>query len=149
MSDNRVLHALKGGGGSITSGVWAGQKAVISTSAGRVKVFERQEEVASFSTHAGEATAVALHPSGDIIASVSVDKSYVLYDLTTSAAATQVYSNSGMLSMVLLCDTTNDAGQLLYAYNFIRTVIYLLLEARMDRLSSSTSRQERKPLLLI
>ncbi|KAF7510300.1 hypothetical protein GJ744_006796 [Endocarpon pusillum] len=110
MSENRVLHALKVGGGSITSGVWAGPKAVISTSAGRVKVFERQEEAASFSTHAGEATAVALHPSGDIIASVGVDKSYVLYDLTTSAVATQVYSNTA-----LVCVQFHPDGHLLAA----------------------------------
>ncbi len=110
MSDNRILHALKGGGGPITSGVWAGSKAVISTSAGRVKAFERHEEVASFSIHAGEVTAVALHPSGDIIASVGVDKSYVLYDLTTSAVATQVYSNSGIVPLASICDCANNAG---------------------------------------
>jgi pre-mRNA-processing factor 19 len=101
LSGNRVLHTLKGGGGSITAGVWAGSKAVISTSAGRLKVFEEQTEVASFGAHAGEATALALHPSGEIVASVGVDKSYVLYDLTSSAIATQVYSNSGTLVLAL------------------------------------------------
>lgn len=99
--ENRVLNGLKGGGGSITGGVWSGSKPVVCTSAGRVKVFEGQEELASFGAHAGEVTAVALHPSGDIVASVGVDKSYVLYDLTTSAVATQVYSNSGMFPTLL------------------------------------------------
>ena len=96
MPQNRILQPLKGGGGSITGGVWAGAKAVISTSAGRVKIFQGQEEVASFGTHAGNVSAMALHPSGDMVASVGVDKSYVLYDLTTSTVGTQVYSNSGM-----------------------------------------------------
>jgi pre-mRNA-processing factor 19 len=90
---------LKGGGGSISGGVWAGSKAVISTSVGRVKVFEGQEEMASFGAHAGEVSAVALHPSGDMAASVGVDKSYVLYDLSASSVATQVYSDSGMSPM--------------------------------------------------
>lgn len=110
MSENRVLHALKGGGGAITGGVWAGSKAVISTSRGSVKVFEGQEEVASFDAHAGEVTSVALHPSGDIVASVGVDKSYVLYDLTTTVVATQVYSNSGEWLMSPICNVTNDTG---------------------------------------
>jgi pre-mRNA-processing factor 19 len=99
---NRVLQALKGGGGSITGGVWAGSKAVISTSAGQVKVFEGPQEGASFGTHAGDVSAVALHPSGDMVASVGVDKSYVLYDLTTSTVGTQVYSNSGLSPLALL-----------------------------------------------
>jgi len=110
ISENRVVHVLKGGGGSITGGFWAGSKAVISTSAGILKVFEGQEETTSFAAHAGEVTAVALHPSGEIVASVGVDKSYVLYDLTTWDIATQVYSSSGMLLMASKCGSTNDAG---------------------------------------
>lgn len=58
--------------------------------------------MASFGTHAGEVSALALHPSGDVVASVGVDKSYVLYDLTTSAVGTQVYSNSGTCLPALL-----------------------------------------------
>jgi pre-mRNA-processing factor 19 len=107
---NRVLQVLKGGGGSITGGVWAGSRAVISTSAGRVKIFDGQEEMASFTAHAGEATAVAVHPSGVLVASAGVDKSYVLYDLTTSAVVAQVYSNSGMLLMASECSIPNDSG---------------------------------------
>jgi hypothetical protein len=144
MPENRVLHALKGGGGSITGGVWAGSRAVISTSAGRVKMFEGQEEVASFGAHAGDVTAIGLHPSGDIVASVGVDKSYVLYDLASSAIATQVYSNAGTLSTALINENTNIPGQLLHAYSSILMVICWLQGPRMDRLSSSMSRQERK-----
>lgn len=147
MSDNRVVHALKGGGGSITSGVWAGSKAVISTSAGRVKIFEGQEEAASFGAHAGEVNAVALHPSGDIVASVGGDQSYVLYDLTTTAVVTQVYTTSGMLLMASISDTANHAGQVLHACNFILMVIYWLQGRKMDRSSSLISGPERKPPL--
>ena len=95
ISQERVLQALKGGGGAITATVWAGTRAAISTSAGRVKVFEAQQEVASFDVHAGAATGIALHPSDDILASVGEDKSYVLYDLESMSLITQVYSDSG------------------------------------------------------
>jgi WD40 repeat protein len=139
VSHNRVLNALKGGGGSITGGVWASSKAVISTSAGRVKIFEGQEELASFAAHAGEVTAVALHPSGDMVASVGGDKSYVLYDLTSTDAVSQVYTNSGMLRLTLMYDIINNAGQLLHACNFILMVIYWLRGRKMDRSSSSIS----------
>ena len=77
---------------------------MISTSAGRVKIFDGQDEVASFGAHAGDVSAIALHPSGDIIASVGVDKSYVLYDLTASTVATQVYADSGMSPLTVSAD---------------------------------------------
>jgi pre-mRNA-processing factor 19 len=95
ISNQKVVEALKGGGGAITDGLWAHSRAVISTASGKVKIFEAQQEVASYSVHAGEATGLTLHPSGDILASVGVDKSYVLYDLETDVVLTQVYSNSG------------------------------------------------------
>ena len=95
VSQNRVLQAIKFGGGTITDGLLSDTKAIISTSAGRVQVFEGQNEVASFDAHAGAACALALHPSGSILASVGVDKSYALYDLDTFKLVTQVYTNSG------------------------------------------------------
>ncbi len=93
--DQRVLQALKGGGGSITSAVWAGSRAVVSTSTGKVKIFEGQSELATFSAHGGEITGIALHPSGAILASVGVDKSYVLYDVESMVTITQVHTESG------------------------------------------------------
>jgi len=96
LPQNRLLKPLKGGQGAITGGLWADDRAVISTSTGSVKVFEDDQEVASFSAHAGSANAVALHPSGSILASVGEDKTYVLYDLESSQILTQVSSNSSM-----------------------------------------------------
>lgn len=95
LAENRVLETLKGGSGPITDTVWVGNKAAIATSTGVVKVFEGASEIASFNTHAGEATALAVHPTGDILASVGVDKSYVLYDLTTSTVVAQIFSDTG------------------------------------------------------
>jgi len=95
ISEQRVLQALKGGGGSITDAIWAGSRAVVATESGRIKVFQGQEELATFSSHAGRITSIALHPSGDILASVGVDKSYVMYDLDSLTTLTQIYTDSG------------------------------------------------------
>ncbi|KAJ9193035.1 hypothetical protein DTO166G4_8209 [Paecilomyces variotii] len=97
LSKKQVVQTLKTDG-AVTDAVWAGDKAVISSSKGVVKVFENGAEVASFNLHAGEATALAVHPTGDIVASVGVDKSYVIYDLATSHVVTQVWSDSNLIS---------------------------------------------------
>lgn len=93
LSQKRVLQTLKVDG-PITDAVWAGEKAVIATSTGAVKVFENGNEVAAFNAHAGEVTALALHATGDLVGSVGVDKSYVLYDLTTNSVVTQIFSDA-------------------------------------------------------
>ena len=82
-------------GSPVTDTLWAGSKAIVGTSSGAVKAFENGVEVASFFGHAGAVTALALHPSGDILASVGVDKSYIFYDLTSSVQVLQIYTNSG------------------------------------------------------
>lgn len=94
LSKQQVVQTLKAGG-PVTDAVWAGNKAIVASATGAVKVFENGTEIANFTSHAGEVTALAVHPSGDIIGSVGVDKSYVLYDLTTSSPITQIFSDSG------------------------------------------------------
>lgn len=81
--------------GPVTDAAWAGDKAVIGSATGSVKIFENGVEVASFASHAGEVTSVAVHATGDIVASVGVDKSYVLYDLSTNTVITQIFSDAG------------------------------------------------------
>ncbi|KAJ5101949.1 hypothetical protein NUU61_004171 [Penicillium alfredii] len=93
-----VVQTLKADG-PVTDATWAGNKAVVGSSTGTVKVFENASEVASFSSHAGEVTALAVHATGDIVASVGVDKSYVLYDLSTNAAITQIFTDAALLSV--------------------------------------------------
>ena len=68
---------------------------VIVTTSGAVVVTQGGSVQAKFHQHAGEATDVAVHPCGDLLASVGIDKSYVLYDLQESKVLTQVYSDSG------------------------------------------------------
>lgn len=81
-------------GTTITDAIWAGNKAIVGTSAGTVKAFENGVETSSFSGHAGEVTALALHPSGDIFASVGMDKSYIFYDLMSYTQALQITTDS-------------------------------------------------------
>ena len=82
-------------GSLVTDSLWAGNRTVTGTSAGTVKILEDGNELASFSGHAGEVTGLAVHASGDILASVGVDKSYILYDLTSFAQSLQIFTNSG------------------------------------------------------
>lgn len=94
LSQKSVAQTLKTDG-PVTDATWAGNKAVVSSATGSVKVFENGTEVASFASHAGEVTSVAVHATGDIVASVGVDKSYVLYDLSTNTVITQIFSDAG------------------------------------------------------
>lgn len=93
LAEKRVIQALQTNG-PVTDALWAGDKAVVASSTGTVKVFEGGNEVASFNSHAGEATALGLHATGDIVASVGADKSYVLYDLTMNSVVSQVFSDA-------------------------------------------------------
>ncbi|KAJ5874175.1 uncharacterized protein N7529_002605 [Penicillium soppii] len=98
LAQKSVVQTLKMDG-PVTDATWAGDKAVVSSATGSVKVFENGAEVASFNAHAGEATAVAVHATGDLVASVGVDKSYVLYDLATNKVASQIFSDAALLSV--------------------------------------------------
>lgn len=93
LAEKRVVQAFQTNG-SVTDALWAGDKAVVASSIGTVKVFENGNEAASFNSHAGESNALALHATGDIVASVGADKSYVLYDLTTNSVVSQIFSDS-------------------------------------------------------
>lgn len=97
LSQKSVVQTLKTDG-PVTDATWAGNKAVVGSSTGSVKVFENGAEVASFTSHAGEVTAVTVHATGDIVASVGVDKSYVLYDLTTNTVVSQIFCDAGKKS---------------------------------------------------
>lgn len=80
----------------VTDTIWSGSKVMLATSKGSVKVIDSGNEVASFSEHAGPATSVSVHPSGEILASVGADKSVVFYDLSTLSRVARVYMDSCM-----------------------------------------------------
>ena len=97
LAKKEVVQTLEGGMGTITRSAWAGDRAILAMSSGTVKVFKSGSESASFTAHAGEARDLAVHPSGNILASVGVDKSFVVYDLEFSTVITRVHTKSGML----------------------------------------------------
>ncbi|KAL8691393.1 MAG: hypothetical protein Q9224_004189, partial [Gallowayella concinna] len=96
VSDKAITEELDVGSGRVTDTLWAESRAIAATSTGSVKIFESGQEIASFSGHSGEVTALAVHPSGDILASVGVDKSYIFYDLTSNTVATQVLTDAAL-----------------------------------------------------
>ena len=81
--------------GGINHGAWARDSAVVATASGAVVVTQEGAVKAKFQQHAGAATAVAAHPSGELLASVGVDKSLVLYDLQHGKVLTQIFSDAG------------------------------------------------------
>ena len=97
ISNDEISYTLEVGPGTITDVLWAHTRAVFATSKGKIEVFDQGTKAASFASHAGSVTAVALHPSGEILASVGSDKSYTLYDLPAGTQATQVYTDSRKL----------------------------------------------------
>ena len=108
VSQNKLVQALKGAAGAITDALWWNNHAVIAAESGAVKIFKGAAEIANFTSHAGSCTALAMHPSGELLASVGVDKSYVFYDLAGLKAVTQVYSDSGMSWPCCQCEPSAD-----------------------------------------
>jgi pre-mRNA-processing factor 19 len=102
ISKKQAVHTLVFGKGHITDAIWWDTRPVVSTSTGAVKIFEGEKEIKSFAVHAGSATGLALHPTGDLLASVGSDKSYVVYDLVSMAQVTQVFTDSGLTSSLWL-----------------------------------------------
>jgi pre-mRNA-processing factor 19 len=96
ISQNKILLELfdVASVGGVTDSLWAGRLAVFATSSGEIKIFDNGSEVSKYHEHRGEVAALALHPSKEILASVGTDKSYILYDLTTSTKAMQVFTDS-------------------------------------------------------
>lgn len=88
------MHALKAGG-AVTATTWWGSRQIVATSTGAVKVFENGAEIAELGSHAGAATSLAMQPTGDILASTGVDKSFIFYDLITMKVASHIYTDSG------------------------------------------------------
>lgn len=83
------------GAGAILSGAWANDKQAVSTANGTVVVAQEGAIQGKFQQHAGAATALATHPSGELLASAGYDKSYIVYDLSTMHVLTQVFGDIG------------------------------------------------------
>ncbi|CAO2655461.1 Nn.00g105250.m01.CDS01 [Neocucurbitaria sp. VM-36] len=90
LSQAKVVQALKAGS-AVTATAWWGERAIVATSAGTVKIFEQGNEIAQVGSHAGAVTSISLHPSGSILASAGADKRFALHDLSTFKTVSQVY----------------------------------------------------------
>jgi pre-mRNA-processing factor 19 len=95
LSEKQTLHTMKCGEGSITAALFWEKKPVLAMSTGAIKIFGNGNVIGEMLVHAGAATDVSLHPSGDILASVGEDKSIVYYDLTTMKQVGRIFTQSG------------------------------------------------------
>lgn len=78
----------------ITDTIWTGPRVIFSTTNAHVKIYENGTEIKTFTEHAGAVTGLALHPGGDLLASVGADKSFVFYDLNDLKRVLRVYTDS-------------------------------------------------------
>lgn len=92
ISENKIQQSYEVGG-ALTDALWVGARPAISTSLGAVKLLGTDE--ISFSVHSGSANSLALHPCGELLASVGDDKSFVLYDLVSGRTVSRVFTDSG------------------------------------------------------
>jgi pre-mRNA-processing factor 19 len=89
------------GAGAILGGAWANDKQTLCTSNGTVVVAQDGAVQGKFQQHAGAATALACHPSGELLVSVGFDKSYIVYDLSTIQVLTQVFGDVGKFAILV------------------------------------------------
>lgn len=80
LESGKVEASLKVGA-AVTDTIWTGDKIVLGTVKGQVRVYSNGSELATFAEHAGPVAGLALHPGGLILASVGPDKAFVFYDL--------------------------------------------------------------------
>lgn len=108
---------------AVTAGVWVGSRVAVGLSNGKVKIVENGQEVATFGAHSGAVTGLTVHPSGEVLASVSSDGTYALYDTESNNLLTQVQASSGesashsyehlLISTDILCVAFHPDGHLL------------------------------------
>ncbi|KAB8360810.1 hypothetical protein FH972_024544 [Carpinus fangiana] len=90
-----ITQKLNTSGGAIQDGALIDNDAVVlATSSGQVQVYKGAKKTHAFSSHAGATNGVTVHPTGELLASVGTDKSFVLYDLAGQTVLSQVYTNA-------------------------------------------------------
>ncbi|KAF6833279.1 cell cycle control protein [Colletotrichum plurivorum] len=82
----------------VLDSAWAGSKLIFATSKGSIKIYESGSEVASLSEHAGPATSLSVHPTGELLASVGSDKSIAFYDLNNLRRVSRAYTDASLTS---------------------------------------------------
>lgn len=98
LSEGNLSRVLPSQDGAITDAAWWGSRPITASASGVVRLWEETgNDSIAFERHAGKVSSICAHPSGHLLGSVGVDKSYILYDLAASKAVSQVYTDSGML----------------------------------------------------
>jgi pre-mRNA-processing factor 19 len=90
LAQGKVMQSFSAGS-AVTASAWWGDRAVVGTSAGAVKVFEEGKEVAQVGSHAGAVTSISVHPSKKMVATAGADKRFAVHDLSTFQTVSQVY----------------------------------------------------------
>ncbi|KAH9878028.1 hypothetical protein J1614_003245 [Plenodomus biglobosus] len=90
ISQGDVVQTLKTDS-TVTATAWWGDRAVVATEVGTVKIFDQGSEIAQVGSHAGPVKSLSMHPSGRILASAGTDKRFALHDLATFKTVSQVY----------------------------------------------------------
>ena len=79
----------------IADSLWRDTTAVVATSTSGIKLLENGILQSNLEGPGGNLGGIALHPSGDILASVSDNATCILHDLTTGTKASQISTDSG------------------------------------------------------
>lgn len=79
----------------VTDTLWADALAITATALGSIKSWNAGKVQLTSQLHNGPVTALALHPSKEILASVGIDKTCTFYDLTSNKQAALVGTDSG------------------------------------------------------
>lgn len=136
LDKQEAVLTLSTSGGAVKDGALLDQdNAVIATASGEVQIYSGAKKTSTFKTHAGAANGVAVHPTGEILASVGADKSFVLYDVIGGKTLSQVYTDSGKHSSDFLptAHLADYSIQNFYVWNSIRMDIFSLAEEQMAR----------------
>lgn len=103
VSEQRLVKTLKSDDGTVNGVDWVGRQAATASSSGVVRLWSAQDNASTaMRGHAGEAVALSVHPCQSLLASVGVDKSWVLYDLEVAKSVVQIYNPNSMFSMFCL-----------------------------------------------
>ena len=136
---NGKLNAIVPESESVTAGVWTGSRIAVATSTGKVKIVEDGQEVASFGAHSASVTGLSVHPSGGILASVSSDRSYALYDIESNRLLTQVQASSGTFSSLTIRAYT-DHGRI---DMYLLSSRWTFVSSRWQRWSTTNIRRQK------
>ncbi|CCJ30675.1 unnamed protein product, partial [Pneumocystis jirovecii] len=82
--DENPAYSLECGKDEITCGLWMNELPIIASSTGFIYIYTSLDgNTKKISTHQSKVTAIALHPSGGLLASVTVDGEWAFHDLYT------------------------------------------------------------------